>query len=146
MSSLVDSDIITLINRADSIVSSCTGTNCNISPNTRRQVVVQLSELSQDLSRNTLKLLSLPPNTISARNITAGYIQLSSTISSVYNYSTAQVCVTSNLRVIRARDTLISLLITQIVQQNNDFIALSIISVIIVVSLILFLVFLIIGL
>lgn len=150
---IVTTDTLQLIDKANSIVQSCTGgPGCNTSPQTRTSITQNLSKTAQDQANETLRILSVPPSSILERNIYNGYIDLAAAVSSVYNYQcgnntiTSVTCVTNASSVQNAQHNLQSLILQPAIDNTKHIISLSILLSVAIIALILFFVFLIIGL
>lgn len=149
---IVDTDTVELIAQADSIVQSCTGLNCNISPDTQNKITQNLSSTAQTQANDAIKVLSIPPSSILARDVFDGYIELATAVSSTYNYQCGATtvnsasCVTSSSSVQSAQNNLVSLLSPPAEADVNHIVIVSILMAIAVTAFILFFVFLIIGL
>jgi hypothetical protein len=148
---IVNTDTLALIDRANTIVNACTGTNCNVSESTRREITQQLSTLSQQQTNATLTLLSIPSTSVLARNINDSYLNLSAAVSSVYNFQcgdntmNATNCVTNASSVQVAQNNLESLLIQPATNETNHILVLSILFGITILTIFLFFIFLIVG-
>lgn len=149
---IVNTDTLTLIERANIIVIGCTGTNCNVSDSTRRIIKQELSTLSQEQSNATLTLLSLTPSSTLSRNINDAYINLGAAVSSVYNFQCGNItvnatnCVTNASSVQIAQNNLESLLVQPATNEINHIVVLSILFIVAMIAFLLFFIFLLIGL
>lgn len=150
-SSIVTTDTNALISQADSIIRACIGVNCNTSAATRTQITQQSSTLAQQQANNTLTTLGVPRNSILGRNINVAYLNLGSAVASVYNFqcgdSTANSnsCVSNASTVKDAQDTLRSLLTSPSTNDASNAIVISILSIVGFTSIMLFFIFLFIG-
>lgn len=150
-SAIVTTDTIELINQADSIVSACTGTNCNFSQQTQTSIIQQLSSTAQAQANNTISLLAIPISSVSARNIYNGYLNLGAAVSFTYNYQCGATtvnstsCVENAATVQAAQDNLASILVEPTTNFTNHVAILSILAVIGIIAVFLFFIFLIIG-
>lgn len=148
---IVTNDTQSLINQADNIVRSCTGTNCNTSITTRRSITENSSLLAQQQSTNTLSSLGISSSSVLGRQINDAYLDLGSSVSSVYNYQcgnstvNSTQCVTSASSVNEAQNNLESLLTQPASDNTTNIVVVSILASIGLIFFILFVVFLIIG-
>ena len=148
---IVNTNTSQLINQADYIVRSCKGPNCNTSRHTRTLITETLSKTAQSQAHETLRLLSISSSSVTGREIYNGYIQLASSVSSVYNYQCGNTtlnstkCVSDSSSVQISQDNLHSLISPPSTNNLENIIVLSILLAIAVSSFILFLVFLIIA-
>jgi hypothetical protein len=149
---IVETDTLALIERADNIIRSCTGTNCNVSEATRTTITQQLSLLAQDQAKSTLILLSIPLSSVFGRNIVNSYMNLGAAVASVYNFQcgnntvNSTRCVTNASSVQAAQNNLQFLLVQPAENEFHHVIVLSILLIIAIIAFILFFIFLIIGL
>ncbi len=149
--SIVETDTNALINLANEITMSCTGTNCNVSDTNRTAITRQLSILAQQQSNDVLILLSVPASSIIGRQIYESYLNLGSAVSSAYNYqcgdnvNTSFVCVNNSTSVEIAQKNLEYVLTQPTQNQVNHITVLSILFVIALITSFLFFVFFLIG-
>lgn len=151
ISEIINNDTINLVNKANEIVLSCTGTNCNTSPETKRNVTVELSQLSQQQANNLARIFELSNNSILAREIYTGYINLSMNVSQQYNYgcnNTTQNnnCTLLSSNVIRSQEELRNLLEEPAEAISKHFLVIYVILIIAMILLFLFFISIIIGL
>jgi hypothetical protein len=144
-------DTTALISQANIIVQACTGTNCNVSQETRRAITEKLSILAQEQSDTTLFLLGIPKSSVIGRNIYESYLNLGAAVSSVYNFqcgnnvTNSYTCVPNSNNVKLAQDSLQTLISQPAQNEIHHITILSILMSIAIIALILFFVFLIIG-
>lgn len=150
-SAIVVTDTIELINQADSIVSSCTGTNCNTSPQTQTSIIQQLSSTAQSQANTTINLLGVPATSITARNIRDGYLNLGSTVAFSYNYQCGATtvgstsCVENSTTVQSAQDNLANILLEPSTTYASNIIILGILAAIGIIAFFIFFIFFIIA-
>lgn len=151
-STIVQTDTFRLIAEADSIVRSCTGTNCNTSSATQTAITQQLSLLAQQQSTETQQLLSIPNNSVIGRDIYEGYLNLGAAVAAVYNFQcgantvTSESCVTSSTTVQNAQQNLENILTVPAETESTHIIVLSVLFSLIFIFSFLFFIFLLIGL
>jgi hypothetical protein len=148
---IVETDTLALIARADNIVKNCTGTNCNVSDVTRTSITQNLSKLAQEQSMATLILLSISTSSIIGREIYEAYLNLGAAVASVYNFQCGNnvnntTCVTNATSVKTAQNNLENLLVQPATNEANHIVVVSILLIIGIIAFILFFIFLIIGL
>lgn len=149
---IVQTDTLSLINKANSIVTACTGTNCNTSVTTRSTITRELSTLSQSQSTSTQQLLSIPPNSIIGRNIYESYLNLGATVAAVYNFQcgntiqTNSTCVIDSTAVKTAQANLEALLIEPSQTAGSHALIIGMLAVLVFLFAVLFFIFFTIGL
>jgi hypothetical protein len=149
--SIVTSDTNQMIDLANSIILQCNFPNCNISPVTRTKITQSLSTLSQQQATITLNSYAIPTSSVTGRNIFDAYLDLSSAVSSTYIYqcgsnpSTSNTCVNNASNVQNAQENLKTLLNQPVTNQSNYLVGLSLLASVAVVTLMLFLIFMILG-
>jgi hypothetical protein len=149
---IVNENILELIYTANSIVSACTGPNCNVANSTQTKIKQQLSLVSQQQFETTLSLLSIPTSSIIAKEIFNAYLDLAASVSSVYNYqcgatiNTSTECVTNSSSVKSSQYRLQQLLTIPAINQVNHITIVSILSTIAFVAMLLFLILFLLGL
>ncbi len=110
---IVQKDTNILIEQADDIVKSCSGTNCNTSSETTTKIRNDLNSSALNMAHVTINLLNININTEIAQNIITGYNTLSANISTAYTYQCGAVvpgntCVNNSLSVQAAQLSLSS--------------------------------------
>lgn len=150
--SIVDVDTLSLIAEANQIVQNCSGSNCHSSSETQRQITEQLSILAQNQARSTQHLLVVPASSKIGRDIYEGYIELGAVVAATYNYqcgnnvTNSVTCVTNASAVQIAQQNLETVLLQPAQIETNHVIVISILVSLILVALLLFFVFFVIGL
>jgi hypothetical protein len=152
-STIVNTDTLQLISKANEIIESCkNNSNCQIPSDTSNVITKSLSETAQAQASNTLRTLSIPTSSILGRNIFNRYLDLAAAVSSTYiNQCGSTIvnsipCVTNSTSVQNAQDNLRSSLSQPATDDTTNIIVMSILLSIAVVAFILFMVFLMIGL
>src|SRR5947208_4321077 len=149
---IVRLDTQALINEADNIVKSCSGTNCNTSNAVRTSITESLSFLAQQQSNATLRYLSISSSSVLGRQIYEAYLDLSASVSSVYNFQcgnntiTSSTCVPNALPVITAQNNLQTLLVTPAINNAKHIAVLSLTAFLLILTFGMFIFFLFIGL
>jgi hypothetical protein len=146
---IVRNDTATLISEADTVTSSCTGLNCNVSPANRAAVTSKLSQVAQQQAADTIYLLSVPTTSILARNIFDGYLQLAAAVSGSYNYQCGNLvdskCTAAASPVHDAQFALEIILTDPAANELSHLTVLSVIAAMMAIFAILFFVFVLIG-
>jgi len=146
---LVETDTIFLIATANNIVSSCTGTNCSTSYVTRTSIKQQLSKLAQQQAYINIRLLGIEENSVIARNIYDGYLNLGSAVESVYNYqcgnSDTGNCVENSNIVKKYQDELVRILISPVYIQTKRLIITSFLLILFLLAILMSFIFITIG-
>lgn len=149
---IVTNDTNALISQANTIVDGCTGTNCNTSDAIRTQITQQLSILAQNQSSNTLSSLSISSLSPLGREIYESYLNLGSSVASVYNFQCGDnpansfTCVNNASIVQTSQNNLQQLLNQPANNKRNNIIISSVLIAIIVVLVSIFFIYLLIGL
>jgi len=149
---IVITDTNALISRADSIVNSCTGPNCNTSSATRNKITQELSLLSQEQANTLLKSLTIPPSAEIARAILFAYIELGASVSSVYSFqcgdnpTISMTCVSNATSVKQAQKQLDTVIQEPVANGVNHFAVISILIVIASIAFLFFVFFFLFGL
>lgn len=149
---IVDDDIMELIEEANKIVRSCSGINCNFSTTTQTQISQSLSKTAQNRASGIIYDFSIPRNSVVARNIYDGYLNLGAAVSSTYSYQCGSTtannvnCILNSDSVQTARNNLVLILTEPVTNNQDHIIILSIVLGISMIAFILFLIFLAIGL
>lgn len=146
---LVQNNTNSLISQANTIVSQCSGPNCNTSSATQTLIYESLSSSAQTMSYETIINYSIPQNTVIARRILQGYIDLAAAVATVYSFqcgaqTTNNNCVIHASSVIQAQNHLITILVIPI-NDYQSYVAmtslLSIMSVILGIMIFIFIIF-----
>lgn len=149
---IVQTDTLQLIDKADSIVRSCTGTNCNTSLVTQTAIKQELSILAQQQAEQTQRFLSIPENSVIGRTVYEDYLNLGAAVAAVYNYQCgantviSQTCVTSSTTVQNAQNILEMTLLQPAQTEGSHIVISALLFSVILVCAFLFFIFLLIGL
>lgn len=150
--SIVNVDTLSLIARANEIVQNCTGTNCNTSPETQRQINEQLSALAQSQATSTQSLLSVPSTSVVGRNIYESYLNLAAVVAATYNYqcganiTNSVTCVTNASAVQTAQQNLKTVLLQPAQTGANHVVVIILLISLMLLGFLLFFIFFTIGL
>lgn len=151
VTNIVTADTNQLIDLANSIIQQCNYPNCSISPATQTKITQSLSTLSQHQATTTLNSFAIPISSVPGRNIFNGYLDLGSAVSSTYLYQcgsttiNSTTCVNNASNVKIAQRNLEELLTEPVTNEGNYLIGLSILASLAVITIMLFLIFLILG-
>lgn len=149
---IVTSDTNQLIDSANSIILQCNFPGCTTSPITHTKINQSLSTLSQLQAQTTLNSFAIPTSSITGRNIFNAYLDLGAAVSSTYIYQCGSIpnksttCVNNASNVKTSQQTLKSLLIEPVTNESNYLVGLSVLASVAVITLMLFLIFMILGL
>lgn len=148
---IVVTDTNQLIDRADSVIQQCNYPGCSQSPATQTKITQSVSRLSQEQAVITLNAFAIPISSVPGRNIFDAYQNLGSAVSSTYLYQCGSTTINSNAcvnnvdRVKVAQQNLEDLLVGPVTAESNYLIGLSVLASLAVIMMMLFLIFILIG-
>jgi hypothetical protein len=140
-----------LIEEANKISSSCTGTNCNVSKEINSKIYQDLSILSQKEASIACDRLRIPKELTICRDVFDGFLKLSFAVSSVYSYQcgstgVASNCINSSSTVNSAQKNLVDILNPIFEIENSHITSIIVLLFIGIISFSFFLLFAMIGL